>query len=222
MSTQNLVDRHHDSFLAAPERRLLIAIATRLPPWVTPDGLTAFGVLGGVLVLVGFVFSNTSGLWLWLANLGLVVNWFGDSLDGTVARVRKIERPRYGFFLDQNIDVITNLFIALGAGFSPWLRLDTALLVLTGYHMLSMHTFIKSVVTRKMQVDVRGLGPTEMRLTIFGMNIFIIFLGAAPHSIWGIEGTIWDLLAVLLSVGMAFLFVLELAVDAVRLRRENN
>ena len=83
--------------LAEPERRLLRAIATRLPQWVTSDGLTALGVVGALGTGAAYALSTLSVAWLWAASAMLVVQWFGDSLDGTVARVRRAERPRYGY-----------------------------------------------------------------------------------------------------------------------------
>jgi len=88
--------------------------------------------------------SQLSRLAQGLANAGLLMHWFGDSLDGTVARYRQAERPRYGFFVDQTIDVVGNLLIALGVGLSPWARLDVALLFLTAFHMISICSLIVS------------------------------------------------------------------------------
>ena len=76
------------------EKKLLVRIADRLPRWVLPDHLTLFGMFGSALVTAGYLLSNQAVWWLWVANLGFFINWFGDSLDGTTARVRKIQRPR--------------------------------------------------------------------------------------------------------------------------------
>lgn len=209
-----MIERQQASFLSAQEQRLLHAITLHLPGWFTPDRLTALGVLGAVLVLVGFV---TSAWWiesLWLAIFGLIVNWFGDSLDGTVARARRIERPNYGFFLDQTIDVVSNLLIALGVGFSTWCRMDTALLMLTAYHMLSILTFVRSVVTRQFHVDVGGLGPTEMRIAIAAMAMGIMLFGAPKMMIWGVPVTWCDLLVGGTALALIGLFLVEFAREA--------
>src|SRR5271155_3259825 len=108
------VTRIHESWLAAREKRLLIAIATRLPGWVTPDFLTALGVSGALLAGLAYVATRYSPDFLWLACLGLFLNWFGDSLDGTLARQRRIERPIYGYFVDHSTDVISQVLIFLG------------------------------------------------------------------------------------------------------------
>ena len=109
MSRPPIVHRVNTSLVSGAERHLLLAIAARLPQAVTPDRLTGFGVLGAIVVLIGYVASSHDVRFLWLANTGLIIHWLGDSLDGTVARYRKIERQRYGFFVDQTIDVVGNL-----------------------------------------------------------------------------------------------------------------
>jgi phosphatidylglycerophosphate synthase len=141
------LDRHNDSFLSRWEAVLLIAMARRLPQAVGPNHLTAFGVFGALVVLVGGLLAQINIAFLWLVNLGLVLHWLGDSLDGTLARVRKTERPRFGFFLDQMTDVLTNLVIALGVGLAGFARLDITLLVLVGYQMLGMFVLIQSAAT---------------------------------------------------------------------------
>ena len=93
--------------LAEPERRLLRGIATRLPRWVTSDGLTALGVVGALGTGAAYALSTLSVAWLWAASAMLVVQWFGDSLDGTLARVRRAERPRYGYYLDHIVDAFS-------------------------------------------------------------------------------------------------------------------
>ncbi len=93
------------------EKKLLVRIADRLPRWVLPDHLTLFGMFGSALVTAGYLLSNQAVWWLWVANLGFFINWFGDSLDGTTARVRKIQRPRYGFYLDHLTDAFSTIAI---------------------------------------------------------------------------------------------------------------
>src|SRR5688572_3233360 len=94
------VTRVQQNLLAAAERRLLSWLCQRMPAWVTPDHLTAAGIVGALAVFVGYVASNSHSGWLWLAIGGIVLHWFGDSLDGTIARFRSIERPKFGYFID--------------------------------------------------------------------------------------------------------------------------
>jgi len=102
--------------LAAPERRLLQAIAARLPRWVTSDGLTILGMVGALGTGAAYALSTLSPAWLWAASALLVVQWFGDSLDGTLARVRRAERPRYGYYLDHIVDAFSTVAIGAGIG----------------------------------------------------------------------------------------------------------
>ena len=111
-----MLSRIHRSWLAEQELNLLIWLAARQPVWITPDRLTVFGVAGALLCGLAFWASSLSPDFLWLACLGLLINWFGDSLDGSLARYRKIERPAYGFFIDHTTDVVSQAFIFIGLG----------------------------------------------------------------------------------------------------------
>ena len=91
--------------------------------------------------------ATDSRWWLWVASLGFVVHWLGDSLDGSLARYRRCERPLYGYFLDHTVDAICNFLVMAGLGFSPWVRMDTALFTLIGYYLLCMYVFINNQVS---------------------------------------------------------------------------
>ena len=118
--------------LAAPEKRLVVAIAGRLPSWVTPNQLTGLGVLAAVGTGVAYALSARSPAWLGLASLMLVLHWLGDSLDGTLARVRRAERPRYGYYLDHFVDAFSTSAIGIGIGLSPYVDLTLALGLVIG------------------------------------------------------------------------------------------
>lgn len=198
--------RFNESFVAAHERRLLHAIARRLPAAVTPNGLTMFGVFGALVVMAGYALSARHMAWLWLANLGLVFHWLGDSLDGTLARVRHIERPRYGFYLDQVIDTLGNTLIALGVGLAPWIRMDVVLIVLAVYHMLSIQVYVRAIVDHEFHLAVGRFGPTEMRLGIFGLNCIVMLLGE-PKTIAVVGDATWaDGLVAIITLGLFALY----------------
>jgi phosphatidylglycerophosphate synthase len=202
--------RFHESILAARERVLLLAIARRLPAAATPDRLTMFGVIGALVVVAGYALSDRQTGWLWLANLGLVIHWFGDSLDGTVARFRQIERPRYGFYLDQVIDTLGNLLIALGVGLAPWIRMELVLIVLALYQMLSIQVYVRAIVDHEFHLAVGRLGPTEMRLGILGLNCVIMLLGA-PQPIDAIGGATWaDALVATLAIVLLTMYGMQM------------
>lgn len=172
--------RLSDSFTGASEKLVLNYLAHRIPAAIVPDHLTAIGLAGAVLAALGLVASHASVHFLWLSLLGLVLNWFGDSLDGTLARVRSIERPRYGFFLDFLTDLVAQICIIVGLGLSPFMRLDVALLALVGYLSLSIYALVKLHVTRAMQLSFMGVGPTEIRL-VLGAGFMWAALLAVPH-----------------------------------------
>ncbi len=158
----NLVARH--------ERRALDWMCERMPHEVTPDALTLGGVAGAVLAFAGYCATRLDPAFVWLATLGIVVHWFGDSLDGSLARHRGCERPRYGYFLDHSVDALCNLAIVGGLGLSGFVRLDVALLVLCGYYLLCIHVFLYNHVTGVLRLSFLALGPTELRLGLVVIN----------------------------------------------------
>lgn len=150
--------------LAGPEKRLLRWMAERLPGWIHSDHLTVVGVIAAVGVGAGYALSVWDPAWLWLASAMFVVNWFGDSLDGTVARVRHLERPRYGYYLDHAIDSFTTVLIAGGIGLSPYVHIEYALLLVVLYLMLSINVYLEAVVNDVFHIAYGRIGPTEMRI----------------------------------------------------------
>lgn len=211
--------RIHKSVLAANERRLLEYMALHIPAAIKPDHLTALGVVGGFVVLFGYGLSLLDVSFLWLANFGLVVHWLGDSLDGTLARVRGVIRPRYGFFLDQCIDVLGNLLIAVGLGITTFVRLDISLLVLSAYHMLSIYTFVRNIVTGEMHVSVMGCGPTELRIGIIVLNILLMTFGAPPLAIFGYQASWCDVFLLIVFLVLLGIFFSEVAREVRKLAR---
>jgi archaetidylinositol phosphate synthase len=179
--------RKRAALTAASERRLLVFIAHRLPRGVTSDRLTVLGVLGALGTGAGYTLSGFSPHWLWLASAALVVNWFGDSLDGTVARVRGAERPRYGFYLDHAVDAFTTVVIGLGIGLSPYLPLTGGLLLVILYLLLSVNVYLESVTAGVFRMDYGWLGPTEVRILLILANTLLITFdtlgGLQPSSI---------------------------------------
>ena len=120
--------REPSFLLAKPEKRVLRAIARRLPRWILPDDLTLLGIVAAAAICIAYLLSNGSDAWLWVASGLLVVHWLGDSLDGTLARVRGIQRPRYGYYLDHLADAISTGLVGLGLGLTAHMHLTVALL----------------------------------------------------------------------------------------------
>ena len=130
--------------LARPEQTALRWVAERLPARVLPDHLTLLGVLAAFGITAAYALSASSNAWLWAASALLVVHWLGDSLDGTLARVRGIERPRYGYYLDHLVDAIATACIGIGMGLSPHMLLAVGFGVVVAYLVLSINTYLET------------------------------------------------------------------------------
>lgn len=185
--------RVNDILLGPLERPTLHWLAAHMPVWVTPDTCTAIGVVGALLTMISYGLSDYNPNFLWLASLGFIINWLGDSLDGTLARYRSIERPRYGFYIDHITDVVCQLMIFLGLGLTPYVSFNIACLALIGYLLLSVLVYVRTYVVGEFKISYGGLGPTESRVIaillntsmyIFGMQN--IFVGPWAFSIYDI------------------------------------
>src|SRR5438132_984538 len=176
-----MLSRDNTSWVIPVERPLVAWLAARLPTSVKPDHLTLTGFVGALLCGIAYSISWFSIDLLWVASAGLIINWFGDSLDGTLARFRKIERPRYGFFIDNTTDLLSQLCVFLGLGASPYMRFDVACLGLAGFYMVSFFNLVKSIDTNVVKIGFYGIGPTEIRLSFICYNLFLATVG--PWSI---------------------------------------
>jgi phosphatidylglycerophosphate synthase len=165
------------SVLAAAEQRLLKAIVTRLPPWTTPDHLTAIGLVGAAATAAGFVLCHWSAWFLIPVVGGLFANWFGDSLDGSLARHREIERPRYGFLLDHSSDLIAQSLIVVGLGASPYFTMPSALFVLSLYLLMSSYTYLRVATEGIHRLSYGGMGATEFRILVAAWSVVAHWAG---------------------------------------------
>jgi archaetidylinositol phosphate synthase len=196
--------RVNDSALGVLERPALAWMAERLPSQVTPDHLTAIGFLGALVAAAGYLASRWSVEWLWVASAGLVVNWAGDSLDGTIARLRRIERPRYGFFVDHTSDLFAQSVVFLALGLSPCARFEVACLGLIAFLMAFVYSLICVEVRNTLRITYFGFGPTEMRVLLIAGNLITLRSGVldvgqwfAPHG-WFAPVTIYEIVIVIL------------------------
>lgn len=167
-------NRIQTSLLNAAEKKALVWLAHRQPRWVTSDMLTAVGFLGAFLTGLGFFLARYGVGWLWLSSAGLLVNWYGDSLDGTLARVRNTQRPLYGYYIDHTVDCINEGMMFVGAGLSPFIRLDLALLVYVVYLALTINVSINAHLKSEFRLTYAKLGPTEFRILIVLANTVLI------------------------------------------------
>ncbi|MFH1574073.1 MAG: CDP-alcohol phosphatidyltransferase family protein [Acidobacteriota bacterium] len=168
-------ERIQDSFLAKVEKRALYWLAARMPYRITPDHLTLIGL--GALVLCGaFYFASRSGPgWLHLVNLLLVINWFGDSLDGTLARYRNRQRPRYGFYVDHITDAVGTLALLTGLGLSGYMSERVAFALLALYLLLSINSYLWVYAMGKFHLSFWKFSPTELRLLLIVGNLVLLY-----------------------------------------------
>jgi archaetidylinositol phosphate synthase len=201
------VQRIQENILANKERQLLNWLCARLPAWVNPDLLTSIGFFGMLMVFAGYALSFYNPIWLWFAILGYFVNWFGDSLDGSLARFRKIERPLFGYFVDHSTDALGNLIALIGLGLSPYVRLDVALFAIAGYLLLSIHTFLAARVIGEFRLTYMAGGPTELRIILIIMAMTMYFVGPGLLSEASYSG--FDIFAGSVGIILIILFIIQ-------------
>lgn len=218
MTPTKPLERIQQNPLAVHERRLLNWICPRLPGWVTPDKLTVLALIGAVTIFAGYVGSIESRNWLWLSVAGYFVHWFGDSLDGSLARFRKIERPRYGYFVDHSADVAGALLILIGLGISPYIRLDIALIALAGYYMLAAHSFLSARVAGELKLTYVAAGPTELRLILIALTVSMYAIGYNEPTFEGLGA--FDLFVGGVGVVLVVVFLFQTLAMTRRLARK--
>jgi phosphatidylglycerophosphate synthase len=203
------LDRQNRSFLAQSEQGLIQWILPRIPAQATSLHLTAFGMFGSFVAAVALIGCNWSHLWLPIVALGISINWFGDSLDGALARFRNEERPRFGFLVDHTCDLFSTIMLIVAFGFSPFLSLVAALTVLLCYLLFSSYTYIRAAAHHVHQMSYLGLGGTEFRILMIGWSYLAAFLEVREPLVSGVSGLDMGILA------LAAIAVLTLALKAI-------
>ena len=175
--------RVNDILLGPLERPALKWLAQHMPAWVTPDICTIIGILGAVLTMLSYILARYESAFLWLASLGFVINWFGDSLDGTLARMRHIERPIFGFFIDHTVDAFIIILIFTGLGMTPHVSFNVASMALVGYLLLSVLVYVRTSAVGEFKISYGKLGPTEIRVLAILLNTSMFFGGVITYSV---------------------------------------
>jgi phosphatidylglycerophosphate synthase len=197
--------------LAGVEQRALHWLAPRLPKWVMPDHLTALGVVAALGIAGAYVLSNAHPVWLLVATALLVVHWFGDSLDGTLARVRKTERPTYGYYLDHLVDGFATAAIGIGLGLSPHMLLATGLLIVIAYLLLSINTYLETSAFGVFSLGYGRVGPTEARVGLAALNVAMFAGLSVKTELLGVGVTVLDLAGLAIAVGMVAMLIARAA-----------
>jgi len=209
MSTNSFKDarREQTSVLAPLERAVLRGLARRMPACVNSDYLSLLGLVSMFLAGVGYALSRQNPLMLHVVNVLIFLNWFGDSLDGTLARYRDRQRPRYGFYVDHIIDTFGTMFLIFGLALSGYMTERVAAGMLIVFLMLAINSYLAAYSLRIFKISQWKMGPTEMRLLLIIGNIFLIY---RPHArIFGHQYLLYDVGGVIAIVGMALVLVVS-------------
>ncbi|HEY1658402.1 MAG TPA: CDP-alcohol phosphatidyltransferase family protein [Candidatus Sulfotelmatobacter sp.] len=206
------------SFIAGIEKRTLVWLAKRAPAWVTSDHLTLLGFVSQCLVGVCYVLARKNAQMLLFGIVFLALNWFGDSLDGTVARVRNRQRPRYGFYVDHIADTIAALFLMGGLSFSGYVHPFVALGMLIAFLMLSIESYLATYVLGQFRLSYWKFSPTEIRILLAAGNIALL-----RHSTIRILGRgvqLFDLGGTIAMAGMSLMLIASTILHTRQLFRE--
>src|SRR5260370_15806762 len=202
LASKNFNDarRVHNSFLVAIERKALIWLANHMPAWLNSDHLTILGLVSMAGAGLGY-WAARWNKWTLLGVIAcLALNWLGDSLDGTLARVRQCQRPRYGFYVEHICDVFAALFLLGGMGASGYMNTLVAAGLLISYYMLSIEVFLTTYTIGRFQLSFFKFGPTELRVVLAIGNLFLLFHPMAhifKHAL-----SLFDIVGVLAALGM--------------------
>jgi archaetidylinositol phosphate synthase len=168
--------REHRSILSTIEKKALIAIARRLPLWVNSDHLTILGFVSLIGVGLSYWYARISPpIGLMSVIFFFVLNWFGDSLDGTLARVRQRQRPRYGFYVDHVLDACGSVFVFGGLALSGYMSERIAVGLLVAYFLLSIEVYLATYTVGKFHLSFAMFSPTELRLLLIAGNVALLF-----------------------------------------------
>src|SRR5256714_3422522 len=205
ISTKTFRDaaREQTSILAPLERAALRGLARRMPAWVNSDHLSVLGLLGMIGAGACYAASKNNPLMLHLVNVFIFLNWFGDSLDGTLARYRDRQRPRYGFYVDHIIDTFGALFLLFGLALSGYMSERVAAGLLIAYFMLAINSYLAAYSIGIFKISQWKLGPTELRLLLMVGNVFLIYRPRVYHHRY----LLFDVGGVIASIGMTLMLV---------------
>jgi archaetidylinositol phosphate synthase len=215
MIDKNKAVRVNQSLTKGLEAKWLPVIAKALPGWVKPDHMTLLAILATFIIAAGFLLTHISPWFLMLSNAGLILHWYGDSLDGTLARVRKCERERYGYFVDHVCDIGSVVLIAIAMGASPLLHMEIALLVALAYSMMNVYVHIVAYTRQKFLLSHGKIGPTEFRIILIIINTMVIFWNPVILSFSGEPYRAMDVAGAALAM-MLFLMFLTKSISGAR------
>jgi phosphatidylglycerophosphate synthase len=198
--------RVNHALTASMEKRALQWMAERAPSWLTSDQLTLLGLGAQVGAGISYALSRYDRRALLLVILCLALNWLGDSMDGTLARVRRQQRPRYGFYVDHMVDIFGSVALMCGLGYSGFLHWQTAIAMLVAFLMLSSESYLATYTLSCFQLSKGIFGPTEIRILLIAGNLALL---RSPYStLFGHRMLLFDLGGTIAAVGMFAMAIL--------------
>jgi len=210
--------RVQESWLATPEKQVLLWLAERTPGGITPDHLTALGLAAQIGAGACYAMSVTDRHWLWGVILCLALNWLGDSLDGTLARVRRCQRPRYGFYVDHMVDTLGAVALMGGLGLSGYMDPRIAIGLLIAFLALSIQSYLATQVFGEFRLSFWRFGPTELRVLLAVGNIGL--LRSPTAHLLGRSYRVFDIGGAIGLAGMTLMIFAFTAQNTLRLYRE--
>jgi len=210
--------RIHTAATAGVEKRLLTWMARRTPAWIGPDHLTAVGFAAQLAAGGAYALAARDARALWLVNLFLVLNWLGDSLDGTLARVRNRQRPRYGFYVDHMADAVGALALMGGLAASGYVHAGIAAGMLAGYYVLAIESYLATYTLGRFHLSHGLFGPTEMRILLAVGNAVLVWNPYARLA--GRQFLLFDVGGAAAIAGMAAMAAITAARHTAALYRE--
>jgi phosphatidylglycerophosphate synthase len=210
--------RIQQSILANLEKRTLIWLAARMPAWVNSDHLTLLGLLSLAAAGAAYWWSATNPIGLVLVVLCLALNWFGDSLDGTLARFRNHSRPRYGFYVDHVVDSFSAFFLLGGLALSGYMSPLVALGLLVAYLMLSVEIYLATYALGAFKISYYKMGPTELRILLSLGNLAVLWKSTV--HLFGRAHRLFDVAGTLGISGMLLIMVISAVRNTIRLYLE--
>ncbi|HLJ90758.1 MAG TPA: CDP-alcohol phosphatidyltransferase family protein [Candidatus Angelobacter sp.] len=209
--------RIQESFLAGPERKALSWLAARTPVSINSDHLTALGLLAMAGAGLGYWWARTNTLGLLVVILSLAVNWLGDSLDGTLARFRNHQRPRYGFYVDHIVDALGAVFLLGGLALSGYMSVLVAGGLLIAYFLLSIEVYLATYTLGDFKISYFRMGPTELRVLLAFGNVFLfhksmVHLAGRVYRLFDVGGTVG-------IAGMLLILLISIIQNTVKLYR---
>lgn len=223
MATQSIANlqdfrattRVQESFLASWEKRLLVWMAERTPRWINSDHLTALGFAAQVFTGLSYFFAKSNKLWL-IAGIGfLALNWLGDSMDGTL-RVRRQQRPRYGFYVDHILDSIGSVALMGGLAVSGYMSPIIAMGLLVLFLLLSIQSYLATHTLGEFRMSFWSFGPTELRLLLVCGNLAVLHWPLVLHG----RFRLFDIGGAVGLVGMSAMLLFFTARNTIRLYNE--